>query len=414
MITQDAFNKEFESLLASLELRRKRYLKLFCLNTAIAAALVYVSFAYPAEILVFIIDFFEVIGQKTHLFKMKETLDAASQIKESDVYALIFTAVMAAGFLILTPIYRYRGTNRSAALQTFRYHRFSLKDEAYSKLFKLLGGFEFAPRGEISFLETRESTLFPEHKLFLSEDLVVGRLNDITVKFCEANVIKVHEKERFSVFRGLLIVCDISELKVKLRSNFRGRTVLVYDPKKNVAEYTAKNPTMQRLPLPYKFERTLEGYTTDAEEASRIITTELLDCLDKLAAYTESLIDQVTHWDDRLAHASHEVYDYIKETLTSLVGKARLPVEVAYDKEYKTGLDITKSDPLANDPTSSHKHFELEFYDDKFIVTIPCKFDLFETNSIFEPSLNYEDAELVYLIVQTLEKITQHLSHVKN
>lgn len=90
-----------------------------------------------------------------------------------------------------------------------------------------------------------------------------------------------------------------------------------------------------------------------------------------------------------------------------------LPSEIAYDEEYKTDLDITKSDQVSDDMASLNQHFELEFYDDKFVVTIPCKFDLFETNSIFEPALNNEDAQLVYHMMATLDQLTKHLNHAK-
>jgi|GEM_PF-6369631 len=413
MITWDAFNKEFSTLLSSLEVRRKRYLKFLYIRTAIAIAVVFVSFAYPTEILGGILDLFDALGRQTGLFHMKETVEMEAVVGKSAIFSLILLAFICSGFLILMPVYNYRGTNRSAALQTFRFHRFSLKDEAYSKLLKLFGSFEFAPRGGISLVETRNSTLFPEHQLYLPEDFVVGRLNDITVKFCEANIARVEDRERISIFKGLLIVCDISEIKVKLRGNFSGRTALIYDPKKEVGKVADKYHSMERLSLPEKFEPVLEGYTTDVAEAQSIITNELLECLDAFATQTQQLTQQIGHWDDRLAYAVAETYNYIKDKLLSVVGKPMLPSEIAYDEEYKTNLDITKSDQVSDDMASLNQHFELEFYDDKFVVTIPCKFDLFETNSIFEPALNNEDARLVYHMMATLDQLTKHLNHAK-
>ncbi len=396
MITWDAFNKEFSTLLASLEERRKRYLNFFYLGTGVAILFLFAAFAYPSIIL----------GGILAAFHMPAT------VKTGDIFSLIFFALFCSAFLIFTPIYHYRGTNRSAALKTFRFHRFSLKDEAYSKLFKLFGSFEFAPRGGISLVETRHSTLFPEHQLYLPEDFIVGRLNDIVVKLCEANIAKVEHRERISVFKGLLIVCDISEIDVKLRSNFRGRTVLIYDPQKTVKKIAAQYHSMQRFLLPEKFEPVLEGYTTDLAEAQTIITNELLECLDAFAVQVQQLKEQIDHWDDKLAYAAAETYDYSKDKLVSS-NSSRLPSEIAYDNENETDLDVTKADKISEEITSLNKHFELEFYEDKFVVTIPCKFDLFETNSIFEPALNNEDAQLLYRLMQTLDQVTRHLNQVK-
>ena len=48
----------------------------------------------------------------------------------------------------------------------------------------------------------------------------------------------------------------------------------------------------------------------------------------------------------------------------------------------------------------------MEFYDDKILITIPCKHDLFETNSLFEPAINEEDVKILYNLMQMIEGTT--------
>jgi hypothetical protein len=401
MITRDVFDKEFSAVLASLEFRRKRYLNLFYIGAGISLLLVFVSLAVVFSIV---------------------------SIRTSDIFSIIFFALFCSSFLLLTPIYSYRGSNKSAALKTFSSHRFSLKDEAYSNLFKLFGSFEFAPRGGVSLVEINRSTLFSEEQLYLSEDFVVGQLNDVAVKLCEANIAKIEHRKRISIFKGLLIVLDISDIKVKLRGDFVGRTALIYDPQKTLKKITDKYDSLQKFPLPEKFESVLEGYTSDIGEANSIITSELLENIDAFARKIQGLKWQVEHWDDKLAYAVAETYDYSKDklmsvsdevmsasvTLTAEPEQSKLPSDVVYDKKNEVALDITKADKISNEISSLNNHFELEFYEDKFVVTIPCKFDLFETNSIFEPALNSEDADILYALMQTLDKVTQHLNQVKS
>lgn len=408
MLSQEEFSKEFNAVLATLEERRKRYLVFFYLGCAGALLLLAAVFFYSHTIL-------NALLALGHHFNSTDHADITAQsIQPSDVFLLIFDAMIGCGFLILTPIFHYRGTNRSAALQTFRFHRFSLKDAAYSRLFRLLAPLEFAPRGGVSLVETRGSTLFPDDTLYLSEDVVVGTLNEVTVKFCEAEFANIANQRRVSFFKGLLIVLDISALKVKLRSNFHGRTTIIYDPQKTLPSVQRRYQSMQHFPLPDAFEPILEGYTTDVEEAQRIVTNEFLQSIEGFAGQLSQLQQQVQHWDDKLAYAVAETYDYCKDKILSFPSrKSQLPGEVPTSKSHQAGLDLTKADPIDTDITSLNAHFALEYYDDKLIITIPCVADLFETNSLFEPALNHEDAAFLYHLMMMLDTITQHINKVK-
>jgi hypothetical protein len=394
MIAWGTFHTEFTAILASLEQRRKRYLGYFYYGIFISIAAIAAAFLY---------------GPRS-MNAGYAAMHMEKQARTGDMVSLLYFVLLCCAFLILGPVYHYRGTRRSAALKSYRLHRFSLKDEAYSRLFKLFGEFEFAPRGGISLLETRNSTLFPQHEIYLPEDYVSGRLNDIVVKLCDANIARVKDHRRISIFKGLLIVIDIATLGVKLRDHFSGRTVIVSESQ-NLAEMMQRYEGMQKLPLPPPFEPVLEGFTSDMAEARAIITADMLESIGDLARQAKQLTRQAVHWDDRLAYAGNAFYEAVKDRLAS-IGKPKLPGETEDDAVRTVGLDLTKADPI--DPTAPlNQQFEMEFFEDKLVLTIPCAFDLFEPNSLFESPLSEEDARFIYSLMQTLDRLTQHLCKVK-
>jgi hypothetical protein len=172
---------------------------------------------------------------------------------------------------------------------------------------------------------------------------------------------------------------------------------------------------MQKLPLPEKFEPMLEGYTTDLAEANAVVTGELLECIDTLARQASQLKHQAEHWEDKLAYAASAIYERCREAIISSAVRRELPAEAAYDAAHqKARMDITKSDPISEDITSLNRQFELEYFDDKCVVTVPCCYDLFETRSIFEPALADEDGRFLYSLMQCLNAVTLHLNRVSS
>jgi len=225
--------------------------------------------------------------------------------------------------------------------------------------------------------------------------------------------VEIENQARYSLFHGLLFVFDISDSKLKLRSNFSGRCSVIHDPKKFRKEIAKTYKNMPRFDLPDMFEEQLEAYTTDAQEAQRIITPELLTEIDTLARQLADTKQQHTHWDDRVAFAAEAIYQSLKTLLLSPFANTHLPSEKNYNDLYKIKLDITKADPQSDNALALHEHFEIEYFDDKLIITIPYLNDLYETDSLFSPALNNEDADLLFAIMHFVSFTASHLNSCK-
>ncbi len=397
MLTQEEFNREFQAISAALEKRRRFFLTLFYLCALAAVLLLCSAVFYPS----------------VPLLAIDRLAGITAPLKRSDIESFRIFIFFFCVYLVLAPIFKYRGSNSSAGLKATLNAKFSLKDEAYSRLFKLFGGFQFAPHGGVSLVDIRNCTLLAEHQVYFPEDYIVGECNEMAVRLCDANVVRVKDHKRTSLFKGLIIVCDISQISVKLRKNFSGRTALISDPQKNIAAIKERYIGMKKFTPPGTFESVLAGYTTDAEEARKIITSALLEGIERFARQAQGLKQQREYWDDKVAYATLALGSYLKEKYISFVGKAELPAEREYDEKYDTGLDLTKGDPLDMSDGGLNKIFELEYYDDKFIFTIPCPYDLFETSSIFQPALNSEDASFLYELMQCLDGVTSYLNRIQ-
>ncbi len=387
MISQHAFDEAFAHLAEKLEMRRRRYLWYFRIGVVIAALLTVGCFAAG--------DVMRILHWIVH---------SEGPVTVTETSLLISYLVTFSLLLVFMPVFLYRGKNRSAALKPFKSHRYSLKDEAYSALVRLFGPFEFAPRGGVSPADTRGSLLLAGHPACFPEDYLCGSMNDIAVRLCEASFVRVEHGRRYAIFKGILLVCDLIQRDVGLREPFLGHGVVT--PAREGVGYPGET-----FALPEPVAATHRCYTTGTDEANLLLTPNLLDALNTLSAKAMVLKEQATHWDDRIAHALAELATRYRDLREAIFARPPLPSEREYDAEFKARPDLTKADPLCERSPLNHG-FSMEYYDSKCLVMIPCGGDLFETNSLFAPALNTEDAVFLYALMQTVDTITRHLSAV--
>lgn len=386
MLSWDEFNTEFKKLCAALERRRKRYLLFFFTAIAAVACALFLIFQYSAS------------------------PESVKALGHGYFQSLVIFGSIA---WVLLPAFYYRGVNSTAGLRPSVTKRFSLKDDIYSKLFHLFGPIEFAPRGGVSLAEVTESVILPRNRLYMPEDYITGQLNDVRIELCEAELAQVVDRKRVALFQGLLLVCDISNPHLKVRKGFSGRTIVINKERRETIIPTGKRDGMKKAALPEKYEVPLECYTSNPAEAATVLTPALLEELTAFETFLAGLTMQVEHWDNKLAYAISALYDYSADKADRVVGNTELPSEKAYREAMGTDLDLTKIDPISTNPASLNRNIEIEMYKDKFIVTLPCPHDLFEPNSLFEPALNDEDAQLTYRLMQFLQNVTLHLSKVE-
>lgn len=320
----------------------------------------------------------------------------------SDVIAIVLAVIAVSIFLILWPIFSYRGNNKAAGLVPRGY---SFKDYVYSHLLKYFGDFQFAPEGGLLARDIGRATIIPHHHVHTAEDYIQGILHDCTVKIAETEIAKSADKERVQVFKGLMIVIDICDSRVKLRGNFEGTTVLIADAQKDINEIASRYTSYQKFHLDGPgFEEKFEAFTTNPEEANKLLSPDLIQTLLALQDHVTNLKEQQQHWDDKVVHAAQAMLDHIKPP-----SLRKSPAEKAYDEIHDTGLDLTKENSISPAPQYINRHVQAEFYGDKVLITLPFKHDLFEPNSLFEPAIHDEDRMLLFTLMQGVEQITAQL-----
>jgi len=324
-----------------------------------------------------------------------------------EVISVAFLLFFAGLALILWPIFSYRG-KESAGGHVAR--GYSLQDHVYSNLLARFGDFSFATNGGVLLADMHKATILPEHHHYSAEDCAVGVMHDCKVKLAQTNLTRTIEGRRESVFRGIAIVIDVSDSKIKLRRNFSGRTVLIADSKKHSDSVKSRYHSYDVDSLQdTAVESEFEAFSNSPDEARVLLNSDIVKHITDLKKSLANLSSQTQHIDDRIAYAAAAL-------LGSFWISRRRPLqaEKEYEARFSYGLDLTKGDPLSDAADAVHESLCLEFYEDKFVILLPCKHDLFETNSLFEPAINDEDLAVLFNLMSALDKIThrlqQHLS----
>jgi hypothetical protein len=394
-----SFSSVFQQTTVRAELRRKRYLFIFYSRATIAA----LSIGLMPLYLVQLTTALKTLRDSLIGTFAKPELGIADTvtISSADLAAIGGTIAALALVMAYRPILLYRGRNHAAGLLPRQY---SLKDDLFSDLLRFFGSFEFAPRAGGLIRDLELATIIPTHYHYYSEDYICGTLNGMTIKIEEANLADLANRERQSVFSGLLIVIDISEVRVALNADFNGHTVLIADAQKELENKVKRYATLTRHILPLQYEQMLEAYTTDPDECALLLSSTLLDALNSLHQTLLNSGLQHQHFDDKASHAFQELYDAIP-----LGSNRAIESEKEFITERKQRLDITKSDVLSSDPYAVNKTIQTEFIADKVFITIPHTADLFEPNSLFEPALNDEDRDVLFAVMQTAYTVTAEI-----
>ena len=388
----DDFASYFNQFALALEKRRSRRKALFT-GCSITAVLLVVLLPW------YVSDLTEFLNQRMIMAQGDQWKEHASASDRVSVAVFIIAISI---FLVLWPIFSYRGSNKAAGLVPRDY---SFKDYVYSHLLNYFGDFQFAPEGGMLALDVRKATIIPSHQLHTAEDYIKGILHECTVKIAETEIANVRNKEHVAIFKGLLIIIDVCDIRVKLRGTFSGKTVLIADAQKDIGEIAAKYASYQRFHLTdTQEEETFEAFTTNAQEAQRLLSPTFIKTLLTLQTHLSHTKEQYQHWDDKIAHIAQAILDRIK-----LPFGGKSAAEKAYDELHDTDMDVTKENAISMEPQYINRHVQAEFYDDKLIITLPFKHDLFETNSLFEPAIHDEDRIFLFTLMQGIEQITEEV-----
>lgn len=399
-ITLEELKDRIKTFSVSLEQRRRKYLLMFCFVFVIAIFMVTAAMFCGREILV------QIPVLIHYILNALNQLLGGSGIDEYGAYNPSFLEGVALKMFVLffaivavfLPIYKYRGRNSGIGMVPSAK---SLKDDIYSRLVMEFGDFQYAPDAGGALKEIYHSKIILDYELFHAEDYIRGVVNDCTVRMVETKIVQVRHGNKRAAFNGLLVIVDTSEVRVKLRKPHDGHTVIIADAQKDLLSINKKFKDFERVTLDDLYESRFEMFSTNALEAKWLSSPKVLDIVLLLHDKLQGLKLQKQHWDDRLAHATNAVIHWEPRRHSR-----QLPSEREYANTFGHGVDVTKADCIMMEVAAINRSVQIECFDDKIIVTVPTAHDLFEVNSLFEPALNEEDAEVLHLIMTLLFKIT--------
>ena len=319
---REAFERHVGQYAGKFEERRRRYFTRFCLHLLISLA------ALSGMLL-----------GRAHIPDFRAS------------YALATAAGMA---FTLWPVFAYARRTRSIGGVVAL--KISMKEFVFSHIFRFFGALEFKGQGGVSPQALRQAPLFPEFSGLRVEDYIAGDFRGVRLEMSEAELLD----RGASLFKGIVILLDISDSGGVLRAPFAGNTVLVQDEAKHLERIKERFPEYRHVPLPSaEHERRFEALSTAPEEAGALLTGPFLDAL---LGVSRSL---------RAASAG--------------------------------GAPGEFAQVLSRD-------LHCSLYRDKALITVPYGHNLFESGDLFKPALVEEDKNLVFNLMEALAEIARHVT----
>lgn len=396
-------NEFVNPLLANLESRRKRYLRGF-----------YISFITGLVLTVLSIISFIVLSVSSE--NIKDIL-GEGVLRYFDYIWLyfIFPTFAAMAFVSTSQkIIKYKFGDDSVAKNIML-----IKQTAYTDLLKFFGKFTFSNNKAVSLYDMQGSNIVPEYLNYYAEDLIAGDYNKVKVEMSEAVFFDEGESQNIAIFKGLVILVDICNSDLMLRSNFKGNTLIIQNDNKDLNFVKTKFSNYDNLSFKDpEIDKRFEILTTNIDEAKQIADEAFLKRIIKISDSINSTSEQNTHLDDKLASFSKNVLSvlgiiiqfmimlpYNLMSVITLKGFFHFSKEdnFNYNKHYSIYKESNKKS--ASEIMAFNDDIQCSFYKDKVLITIPHNKNLFEPNSIFEPALVEEDAKILYDIMNLVKQI---------
>lgn len=391
---RDAFSGHAHDIASRFERRRGEFLKKLKVRSAIAVLLL---LTFPLW------------------YSLLTSMDDNSQSSLSAFAWVIIHGIAGAvivGLIIVfavLPLFRYRhytvqiGSQLPGVDGMVQQH-VSLKGKIFSELFSFFGDFTLHNDRKPLLRSFRDAPGMPEFDDYISEDYIRGAMDGTSVEIAEVQLLARRDHSTLPIFKGLFILLDINNTNLVLRGKFSGKTVLIADRKRENDYVTAKYSGYNPIALPDgNFERHFEAFSTDKEEASRLLSTDLLNAILKLSETVRHVKNQVWHADDRVAYAISAMAqggsDIIAVAGSALVQWFRTGSFRTNSQRHNVPLHESQVGP---DARAFNEYVHCAFYEDKVLISIPYQHDLFEPDSIFHPPLREDDITLTYNLMSTV------------
>jgi hypothetical protein len=153
-----------------------------------------------------------------------------------------------------------------------RTYKADYKKTILPKILKFFKTLSYNVNGKIDTDLLRDSDILPPHTSYNSEDMVHGEYNGSRVALTEVRLFDAHNKKKSTNnFKGLFIL-------IETEHDFKGKTIIRKDMGIRKKWTTGKIAEKQEIPLiEERFSKRFKVYTTDIDEANRIVSPTLLE-----------------------------------------------------------------------------------------------------------------------------------------
>ena len=423
-------------LVVSLEKNRRKYVKKLTIMTVISVCLLLLSLTLSSHIKLFVEDLVTFVHEKNLISRKvhtvvneltKEGNEASSQNIKANYknqinifyYFICIGMPLISFWITFNIILKYKKGSVFAK---------NIKDNIFNTLINFFGDFEFSSKKGVSLYQMQESQIIPENLNYKSEDRITGKYNEVKIDMSESVFLERYNNSSVTVFKGLVILLDISSSDLILRGDFRGNTLIIQDDKKDLNYIKTKfsEYTTVSFPTP-EIDKSFEILTNNTEEAKTIIDENLLKRIIKLSDLINATSDQRGHVDDKIRLLLNRFVHFLGGILGGIIlapfniiniikGNSLYPTlegdSFNYEKHYKFFKE--HKNKSASQLQAFNDDIQCSFYKDKVLITVPHKKNLFEPNSIFEPALIEEDVKILYDIMSLVKNICDDVVKNKN
>lgn len=163
------------------------------------------------------------------------------------------------------------------------------------KVLKFFKTLSYNVDGKIPAERLQNSDILPPHTRYDSEDMIYGSYNGMDITITEVRLANANDKNhKTNKFSGLFIVIDT-------KLPFKGKTLIRKDMGFRKQWMTGKTQEKQQVPLiEDRFSKRLKVYTTDIDEANKIISPALLETFLHLSGRFKNTIMEGCFYEDKL------------------------------------------------------------------------------------------------------------------
>lgn len=285
----------------------------------------------------------------------------------------------------------------------------SLKGEIFGQLLRYFGDFNLYEDRQLSLKAFHHAPGLPAFDEFASEDYIRGAMRGVSVEISEAKLLAGPPRQRVPVFSGLMIVIDFNDPNLVLRGTFAGKTVVVADHFSNYELGRALHKHFQPVALAQNgIAQRFQAASTDPAEAARLLSPELLASLLRLSDAVRNARNQERPIDDRLAYALSGIAQGLADMIAVIAKGMMNWFKTGRFTNVATRRGLRMPEAGATPQVKAFaESMHCSFYDDKVLIMIPYRHNLFEPDSIFRPPLSEDDIHLTYDLMTMVEAIAQ-------